>query len=57
LVTEVSPLVDRAIELEELVEKWTLLDDEQVLVAGKRGATRLGFASPVHRRSSRKWNA
>jgi hypothetical protein len=30
-------------ELDELVEKWTLLDDEQSLVAGKRGATRLGF--------------
>jgi hypothetical protein len=35
--------VDRSIELDELVEKWTLLDDEQGLVAGKRGATRLGF--------------
>ena len=29
---------------DELVEHWTLLDDEQALVAGKRGATRLGFA-------------
>ncbi len=33
----------RPIELDELVEHWTLLDDEQGLVAGKRGATRLGF--------------
>jgi hypothetical protein len=31
-------------DLDELVEHWTLLDDEQDLVAGKRGATRLGFA-------------
>ncbi|MFG1913016.1 DUF4158 domain-containing protein [Kribbella sp. NPDC048928] len=35
--------MDRSIELDELVEKWTLLDDEQELVAGKRGTTRLGF--------------
>ncbi|MEU4295013.1 DUF4158 domain-containing protein [Kribbella sp. NPDC026596] len=35
--------MDRSIELDELVEMWTLLDDEQGLVAGKRGATRLGF--------------
>lgn len=32
------------VELDELVEHWTLLGDEQELVAGKRGATRLGFA-------------
>ena len=32
------------LELDELVEHWTLLDDDQDLVAGKRGATRLGFA-------------
>lgn len=31
-------------ELDELVESWTLLADEHVLVAGKRGATRLAFA-------------
>ncbi|MEW2141178.1 hypothetical protein AB0892_32080, partial [Streptomyces sp. NPDC005409] len=31
-------------DLDELVEHWTLLKDEQVLVSGKRGATRLGFA-------------
>lgn len=30
--------------LDELVEHWTLLDDEQELIAGKRGPTRLGFA-------------
>ena len=30
--------------LDELVEHWTLLDDERELVAGKRGPTRLGFA-------------
>ncbi len=34
----------RSLELDELVEHWTLLDDEQALIAGKRGATRLGFA-------------
>ncbi|WP_433152998.1 DUF4158 domain-containing protein [Actinomadura nitritigenes] len=28
----------------ELVEHWTLLDDERELIAGKRGAARLGFA-------------
>jgi TnpA family transposase len=32
------------VDLDELVERWTLLADEQELVAGKRGATRLGFA-------------
>lgn len=31
-------------DLDELVEHWTLLKDEQSLVSGKRGATRLGFA-------------
>jgi hypothetical protein len=29
---------------DELVEQRTLLKDEQALVSGKRGATRLGFA-------------
>jgi hypothetical protein len=29
--------------MDELVEHWTVLDDELELVAGKRGATRLGF--------------
>jgi hypothetical protein len=32
------------LDLDELVEHWTLLKDEQGLVSGKRGATRLGFA-------------
>lgn len=30
--------------LDKLVEHWTVLDGEKELVAGKRGATRLGFA-------------
>ena len=30
--------------LDELVERWTVLADDQDLIAGKRGATRLGFA-------------
>jgi len=54
--------VNRSIELDELVEKWTLLDDEQVLVAGKRGATRLGFVLLLkfylqHGRFPRGWGA
>jgi hypothetical protein len=36
--------VARSLDLDELVEHWTLLDDEQELIAGKRGPTRLGFA-------------
>ena len=61
-MTEGSPLVNRSIELDELVEKWTLLDDEQVLVAGKRGATRLGFVLLLkfylqHGRFPRGWGA
>jgi hypothetical protein len=36
--------VARSLDLDELVEHWTLLDDEQKLIAGKRGPTRLGFA-------------
>jgi hypothetical protein len=43
LVARVSPIVDRSIELDELVEKWTLLGDEQSLVVSKGGATKLGF--------------
>ena len=31
-------------DLEELVEHWTLLEDERELVGRKRGATRPGFA-------------
>lgn len=30
--------------LDELVEQWTVLDDEQELIAEKRGPTKLGFA-------------
>ena len=33
----------RSLDLDELVEHWTLLGDEQQLIAGKRRATRLGF--------------
>jgi Domain of unknown function (DUF4158) len=29
--------------LDELVDHWTVLDDERKLIAGKRGPTRLGF--------------
>ncbi len=31
-------------DLDGLVDHWTLLKDERELVAGKRGPTRLGFA-------------
>ena len=34
----------RSLDFDELVEHWTLLDDEQALIVGKRGPTRLGFA-------------
>ncbi|GAA3470413.1 hypothetical protein [Nonomuraea roseola] len=30
--------------IDELVEHWTILDEERDLIAGKRDATRLGFA-------------
>jgi Domain of unknown function (DUF4158) len=30
--------------LDELVERWTVMEDDQKLIAGKRGPTRLGFA-------------
>jgi hypothetical protein len=30
--------------LDELVERWTVLEDDQKLIAGKRGPTRPGFA-------------
>ena len=33
-----------SIDLDELVEHWTVLEDERALVSAKRGATRLGFA-------------
>jgi Domain of unknown function (DUF4158) len=29
---------------DELINRWTLVGDELSLVAGKRGATKLGFA-------------
>ena len=32
------------LDLDELVEHWTLLDGDRELVAGKRGSTRLAFA-------------
>jgi Domain of unknown function (DUF4158) len=32
------------LDLDELVEHWTLLDGDRELVAGKRGASRLAFA-------------
>jgi len=32
------------VDLDELVDHWTLLKDERELIAGKRGPTRLGFA-------------
>jgi TnpA family transposase len=31
-------------EIDELIESWTLADDDRVLVGNKAGATRLGFA-------------
>jgi TnpA family transposase len=36
--------VARELDQDELIDRWTLVEDELVLVAGKRGATRLGFA-------------
>ena len=36
--------MNRSTDLQDLVEHWTLLGDENDLVAGKRGGTRLGFA-------------
>ena len=38
-------MADRAsIDLDELVEHWTVLEDERALIDAKYGATRLGFA-------------
>ncbi|MQA61812.1 MAG: DUF4158 domain-containing protein [Actinophytocola sp.] len=34
----------RELDQDELIDRWTLVEDELALVAGKRGATRLGFA-------------
>lgn len=36
--------MNRSTDLHDLVEHWTLLGDENDLVAGKRGGTRLAFA-------------
>jgi Domain of unknown function (DUF4158) len=36
--------VARELDQDELIDRWTLVGDEPDLVAGKRGATRLGFA-------------
>jgi hypothetical protein len=33
-----------AVDVDELIEFWTLLDEDRALLAGKRGATGLGFA-------------
>ena len=33
-----------AVDVDELIEFWTLLDEDRALLAGKRGATALGFA-------------
>jgi len=40
-------------DLDELVDHWTLLKDERELVAGKRGPTRLGFALLLTRCAAR----
>jgi TnpA family transposase len=36
--------VARKVDQDELIDCWTLVGDESELVAGKRGATKLGFA-------------
>jgi len=36
--------VARELDQDELIDRWTLVDDELALVAGRRAATRLGFA-------------
>jgi hypothetical protein len=36
--------VVQELDQDELIDRWTLVGDEQDLVAGKRGATRLRFA-------------
>jgi hypothetical protein len=36
--------VTRSLELDELVEHWTLLDDERELIAGKCGPDEVGLA-------------
>src|SRR5664280_1981143 len=37
-------VVARVVDEDELIDRWTLVGDELGEVAGKRGATRLGFA-------------
>ncbi|MCM3920399.1 DUF4158 domain-containing protein [Frankia sp. AiPs1] len=37
----------RLLDRDELVEHWTLLEDERELIAGRRGPTRLGFTVMV----------
>jgi hypothetical protein len=32
------------VDVDELIEFWTLLDEDRELLAGKRSATALGFA-------------
>jgi hypothetical protein len=32
------------VDVDELIEFWSLLDEDRPLLAGKRGATALGFA-------------
>ena len=32
------------VDVDELIEFWTLLDEDRELLAGKRGSTALGFA-------------
>ena len=32
------------VDVDELIEFWTLLDEDRALLVGKRGATALGFA-------------
>ncbi len=44
-------------DLDELVEHWTLLEDERQLVTGKRGPTRLGFALLLKFPTSVTWPA
>jgi hypothetical protein len=34
-----------AVDVDELIEFWTLLDEDRELLAGKRGATALGFGT------------
>ncbi len=49
------------VDLDELVEHWTLLEGDHELVAGKRGTSRLAFAlmlkfyAPAAWRSSATW--